>query len=111
MTTHLPPDHAARVERARLSLDGLSVGDAFGSQFFVPGVYQRCFATRLTPPGLWNYTDDAEMALGILEVLERHGCVDQDDLAVTFARRYDREMYRGYGAMAHQILSAIHAGA
>ena len=25
--TRLPPDHAARLERARLSLDGLSVGD------------------------------------------------------------------------------------
>jgi hypothetical protein len=31
-----PADHHARLERARLSLDGLSVGDAFGEGFFVP---------------------------------------------------------------------------
>ena len=30
----LPPDHEARMVRARLSLDGLSLGDAFGERFF-----------------------------------------------------------------------------
>ncbi len=110
MTTLLPSDHAVRLERTRCSLDGLSVGDAFGEQFFTPGVYFRFFSTRTTPPGLWNYTDDTEMALGILEVLQRHGCIDQNDLAVTFARRYALNRYRGYGATAHQILSAIADG-
>ena len=110
MTTILPSDHAARLERSRLSLDGLSVGDAFGGQFFIPGVYFRHFSSRTPPPGLWNYTDDTEMALGILEVLERHGCIEQYDLAMSFARRYSLDIYRGYGATAHQILSAIAEG-
>ena len=30
----LPSDHEARMRRAWLSLDGLSVGDAFGQRFF-----------------------------------------------------------------------------
>ena len=110
MTTPLPADHAVRLERARLSLDGLSVGDAFGGQFFFPGVHARCFPARTTPPGLWNYTDDTEMALAIVEVLTRHGGIDQYDLATSFARRYSLDMYRGYGAMAHLILSAIADG-
>jgi ADP-ribosylglycohydrolase len=110
MTPLLPRDHTSRLERARLALDGLSVGDAFGGQFFVPGVYSRCFSTRTSPPGLWHYTDDTEMALGIMEVLTQHGRIDQYDLAQAFARRYALDMYRGYGATAHEILSAIDQG-
>lgn len=110
-TSHLPPDHADRMARARLALDGLSVGDAFGSQFFLQGNAPLLFGPRRAdPPGPWRYTDDTEMALGILEVLARHGTIDQDDLALTFARRYALEMYRGYGAGAHGILSAIGSG-
>ena len=62
MTT-LPPDHAARLARARLSLDGLSVGDAFCAQFFVGHVYQRHFAARSSPPGPWGWTDDTAKLL------------------------------------------------
>jgi ADP-ribosylglycohydrolase len=96
--------------RARRSLDGLSVGDAFGSQFFLPGVYGKHFAARTTPGGEWGYTDDTEMALGIVEVLERRGHIDPHDLAAVFARRYVANVYRGYGAGAHQILTAIATG-
>src|SRR5262249_32212424 len=38
------------------------------------------------------------------------GTIDQYELATTFARRYTLDMYRGYGAMAHLILSAIAEG-
>ena len=31
-----PADHGSRLERTRLSLDGLSLGDAFGERFFQP---------------------------------------------------------------------------
>lgn len=96
--------------RARRALDGLSVGDALGSQFFLPMNQARLDPFR-DPPGPWGYTDDTEMALGILEVLDRHGRIDQDDLARTFARRFDANMYRGYGAGAIQLLAAIYKGA
>lgn len=106
-----PPDHAARVARARQAVDGLSVGDALGSQFFVPAnQHLLAHPGRPVPPPTWFYTDDTEMALGILEVLDRHGRVEQDDLARVFGRRFDNEMYRGYGAMAVQILAALHRG-
>src|SRR5262245_4844126 len=109
MTTP-PPEHAARLGRAARALDGLSVGDAFCAQFFMGEVYSRHFASRTTPPGEWGYTDDTEMAIGVYEVLARHGRIDQYDLAATFARRYVAEMHRGYGPAAHGILQAIHEG-
>src|SRR5688500_4223779 len=43
----LPPDHAERLDGARLALDGLSVGDAFGQQFFAE--LQVEIATRRLP--------------------------------------------------------------
>jgi len=33
-TTTIPSDHVERLQRARLSLEGLSVGDAVGECFF-----------------------------------------------------------------------------
>src|SRR5260370_12703674 len=106
----LPADHATRMARVRLSLEGLSVGDAFGSQFFIPGAYHKHFTARTTPDGECGYTDDTEMALGIVEVLQRRGCIDAYDLAQVFARRYAANPYRGYGPGAHQILTAIGGG-
>jgi ADP-ribosylglycohydrolase len=107
----LAPDHKERMERVLLALDGLSVGDAFGGQFFLPANQERLFSReRQAPPPGWGYTDDTEMALGIYEVLNDYGEIVQDELARVFARRYEREMYRGYGAGAHRILSAIHRG-
>jgi ADP-ribosylglycohydrolase len=106
-----PPDHDLRLAQALVVLDGLSIGDAFGQQFFTPGVREWCFSNRSIPPGRWKYTDDTEMALGVVEVLERHARLDQDALAAVFARRYIRDPSRGYGAGAHRVLSAIAAGA
>ena len=105
--SQLPADHAERMERVKISLAGLSVGDAFGQQFFY---FPEWIAVRQIPPGPWRYTDDTEMALGIAEVLERNGCIDQDDLARTFAHRYWQEPGRGYGATAQQVLRAIYKG-
>ena len=91
-----------------MALDGLSVGDALGGQFFIPRVFETKFSSKDTPDAPWGYTDDTEMALAIAEVLQRHGRIDQDDLALTFAHRYQRNVYRGYGPTMHEILPAIH---
>jgi ADP-ribosylglycohydrolase len=98
------------MQRVWQALDGLSVGDALGSQFFNPHAFEALLEARDVPGGPWGYTDDTEMALGIAEVLGRHGRIDQEDLARTFARRYGNEMYRGYGAGAHQLLGAVMQG-
>src|SRR6266851_7412707 len=105
------PDHPLRMARVRLALDGLSVGDAFGECFFHPDRAQAILrGHRETPPAPWRYTDDTEMALAIAEVLEAHGGIHQDELAQAFARRYQKNPHRGYGATAFQILAAIHRG-
>lgn len=65
-----PPDHATRIARARLSLDGLSLGDAFGERFFGdPDRVADAIAARSLPRGPWGYTDDTVMALAVFEVL------------------------------------------
>ena len=98
-----------RRRRARLALEGLSVGDAFGERFFwppetvIPLIEARAIAA---PP--WRYTDDTEMALSVVEQLEERGAIDQDDLAARFAHRMD--LSRGYGQGAYEILSGIREG-
>src|SRR6185369_9572981 len=109
MSDRLPSDHEERLRRAQLSLDGLWVGDSLGQKFFYPSA--RMLLDYHEPPNPpWPHTDDTEMALAILEVLEQHGAVNQDELAWAFARRYRRDPARGYGGMAHTILSDISAG-
>jgi ADP-ribosylglycohydrolase len=112
MSTYLPPDHTDRLARARVAVEGLSVGDALGQTCFDSGNYaallENPFATARGP---WEYTDDTEMALGILEVLKAHGRIDQDALAQTFARRFTLLPFRGYGGGAIRLLGAVAAGA
>jgi len=91
-------------QRARLytSLDGLSIGDAFGDRIFFEfrtfhaEVFELPLAQRPLPAGRWNYTDDTQMALSIVDVLTHYGSIDQDALARSFGERFERG--RGYGA-------------
>lgn len=107
----LPSDHADRIRRAKLSLDGLSLGDSFGQRFFVPPELAGMMVERrLLPKPPWRYTDDTVMALSIVETLELHGRIDQDDLARRFSRKYQDDPSRGYGPMAHRILTEIVLG-
>lgn len=107
----LPSNHDARVERMLLSLDGLSIGDAFGERFFVhPDRVHGLIENRVVPAAPWQFTDDTAMALSIVEVLQRVGTIDQDLLAHAFARRYAAEPDRGYGGGAHGILQSIGIG-
>ena len=104
--------HEDRLQRARVSLEGLSVGDGFGDRFFVmndEGV-RLCFATRTPPPAdpFWRYTDDTNMALSIYEILRQYGEIQQDKLAVSFAQHYHSS--RGYGAAMHGLLGKINLG-
>jgi ADP-ribosylglycohydrolase len=97
--------------RALHALDGLSVGDAFGERFFVaPDVVEQLIESRALPRAPWSYTDDAEMATAIVDVLDEHDGIDQDALATTFAERYARDPHRGYGGGAHDILRALGDG-
>ena len=103
-----------RMSRAVRSLDGLSVGDGFGECFFSirqnPLSHEMHLKTRTPPDRRWRWTDDTAMAVSVVEVLGRHGRIDQDDLAATFAKRYAWDDRRGYGGTAHGILRAVGAG-
>ena len=99
------------IRRAKLSLEGLSVGDAFGEQFFGdPEQVMTSIHHRQLPSSPWHVTDDTMMALGIVEVLEQYAGIRQDVLAQTFATLYQTNPTRGYGGMAHKILREIGCG-
>lgn len=100
-----------RLARARLSLEGLSVGDAFGERFFGPvRAIQARLASRDLPPGPWRWTDDTEMSLAVVDVLAARGGVDADALARGFARRYAADPGRGYGRAVRDTLEALGRG-
>ncbi|MEU8965019.1 ADP-ribosylglycohydrolase family protein [Streptomyces sp. NPDC048491] len=96
-----------RFVRALDSLRGLSVGDALGSQFFVPAHYPL-LKRRELPEGPWQWTDDTEMACSVLAVLASHGRIDQDALALSFAHHHDFD--RGYGPAVNRMLRLVREG-
>jgi ADP-ribosylglycohydrolase len=99
------------MQRALLSLNGLSVGDGFGECFFTsPMAIHLRLEQRDLPPAPWLVTDDTMMALSIVRCLRRYGHIEQDALAAAFAREYLRDPRRGYGGTAHGILRAIGEG-
>jgi len=107
---NVPADHEQRMARARLSLEGLSLGDAFGEQFFGHYAREVLQPRRELPPGPWPWTDDTAMAVSIVDVLGSRGEIDQDDLAACFARRFVAEPTRGYGAGAAGLLDLVSSG-
>jgi ADP-ribosylglycohydrolase len=99
----------SRKARALLALAGLSVGDAFGEQFFVESsVLEYRILNRVEPAGPWFWTHDTNMALSITEVLFKYGTIDQNALAASFVARYD--ISRGYGPAMHRVLRRITSG-
>ncbi len=123
---------AARLERAHNSLEGLSVGDAFGEQFFMsfemaarllekedewggpPYAFEDDFILRelidvrrlefMAPR--WKWTDDTALALEVVAEL-RGGCINLDSLAIRFCKRYLHEPARGYGGAMHSLLPRL----
>lgn len=125
-----------RKERALASLQGLSIGDAFGECFFLsiellfklqragligPSrfddegdefIIEQIISMRevpVKPP--WRWTDDTHMALGIVQILNEHGSIDQDALAQRFGKNYRLEPARGYGPAMHRLLPLLAEGA
>lgn len=106
-----PHDHAERMARIGLALDGLSVGDAFGERFFRGRHRDHLLDDEpYLPDEAWLYSDDTEMALAIGSVLDEFGEIERDALAATFARRFAANPSRGYGPGAVRLLSALCQG-
>jgi ADP-ribosylglycohydrolase len=106
----LPCNRAERLDRALVSLEGLSVGDAFGDTYFSnPNVVENLVRARALARPPWMWTDDTAMAVSIVRILERHDRIDEAMLMADFAARY--EPRRGYGPAMHGLLRAVRAGA
>ena len=101
-------DIEASLANATKSLDGLSVGDAFGELFFRRSPYETTMDDL--PKTRWMWTDDTHMALSIVEILKTYGHIAPDALARAFARRYMQDPHRGYAGGAHKLLHHIAKG-
>ena len=117
------------------SLEGLSVGDAFGQQFFMtwelsirlmesgewggpPFDFQDEFIARELigkrdlrwAEPMWKWTDDTAMALEIVANLREFDGINPNDLARGFSRRYTANPNRVYGAAMHDLLPKLASG-
>lgn len=111
------PSHEERLKRALISLDGLSVGDAFGQMLSTSARSVRRRLERGPLPGPhWQHTDDSQMAMAIVEALAAtDGTMppqtSAEYLAHRFAQRYMADPGRGYGKGARMQLEEMAAGA
>ncbi|MBI1772204.1 MAG: ADP-ribosylglycohydrolase family protein [Burkholderiales bacterium] len=102
------PDIKTSLERALISLNGLSIGDAFGQCFFQDENKLLLSNNGQLPEAPWYFTDDTEMTLSIIAVLRSKGEIHQDTLAKSFAKHYSYD--RAYGPSMHRVLARIDAG-
>ncbi|MEU4688518.1 ADP-ribosylglycohydrolase family protein [Actinoplanes sp. NPDC023714] len=101
-----------RLALALESLAGLSVGDALGAQYFVPGNKPSDLAESRVPEPPWEWTDDTEQACCLVATLsegaESDKHLDRDAFAAMLGRVHDP--YRGYGPGAVVMLREIRDG-
>ncbi|MFG1793686.1 ADP-ribosylglycohydrolase family protein [Nocardia sp. NPDC049149] len=86
----------------------MSVGDALGAQFFVPGRSVADLLAGRVPAAPWEWTDDTEMACSVYSEICHRDRIDRDALAAAFADRC--EPYRGYGGGTVVVLHEIRDG-
>ncbi|WP_083438597.1 ADP-ribosylglycohydrolase family protein [Caldimonas brevitalea] len=96
------------LSQALLSLEGLSIGDAFGQCFFQPSFSDQHLVNQSLPEAPWYFTDDTEMSLSVVDVLAKYGEIDQDALAKSLALHYSYD--RAYGPSMHRVLERIRCG-
>jgi ADP-ribosylglycohydrolase len=108
MTFTLFPE--SRLALATDSLAGLSVGDALGAQYFVPGNAAADLARGDLPTPPWPWTDDTEEACCLVAVLTGSDelSFDRDRFADLLSEQFDA--YRGYGPGAVVMLRQIREG-
>ncbi|WP_436527762.1 ADP-ribosylglycohydrolase family protein [Actinoplanes sp. HUAS TT8] len=96
-----------RLALALDSLAGLSVGDALGAQYFVPGNKPADLLDACVPDPPWDWTDDTEQACCLVATLDE-GDFDRDAFAERLGSVF--EPYRGYGPGAVVMLRQIREG-
>jgi ADP-ribosylglycohydrolase len=109
-------DNQISISRAKLSLEGLNVGDCFGETFFIgfagfkdkASSLEELIAKRELAVTDWFWTDDSQMAFSIFNNLKNFGEIEQYALAQSFADRY--EVNRGYGSGMHELMRRFKSG-
>lgn len=118
----LSAEPKARLERARKSLDGLALGDAFGQQVLKAFRQRETLAAPIEDRFLaaaidkrmeikpWPWTDDTALALEVVAALAAKGTIDPDDFAPRLAIRYQVDPKRGFGRAMHELLPRLAQG-
>ncbi|MEU1346016.1 ADP-ribosylglycohydrolase family protein [Streptomyces sp. NPDC005775] len=107
-----PADSAPDLAAARRSLEGLALGDAFGERWFPlfrkpRQAFSEIRARRTPHEPVWHWTDDTALARALARVLDDHGHVEQDRLALFFALAFEADAGRGYGHGMHILLPEL----
>src|ERR1043165_2403913 len=85
------------------------MGARFGERFFIhPDIAQPLIAEWALPAAPWRFTDDTQMALSVVAILETYGGIEQDALAHSFAKEY--EGARGDGPAIQSFLPRLREG-
>lgn len=102
---HSGPNLRSRFEGCML---GLALGDALGAPLEGGPAPKNQWKVKFRGHE-YRWTDDTQMALDIAESLAANGNIDQDDLALRFAKSFSPD--RGYGGGAARLLDMIEKGA
>ncbi|MDP2605068.1 MAG: ADP-ribosylglycohydrolase family protein [Deltaproteobacteria bacterium] len=99
-------------DKFRGALLGVAVGDSLGAPFEgSPGLADPLSLPRADKePGQLRYTDDTHMTLGVADSLVTKQGFDGAHMAETFARNYEEEPWRGYGAGPPQVFHLLRRG-
>lgn len=100
-----------RLELAKESLLGVSIGDAFGDSFFGNSDYiEECIKLKTIPKTNWEFTDDTIMSLAVFEELEEDENINQERFIKKICLNHNKDVNRGYGATARKIIREITDG-
>lgn len=105
-----------KIARAKIALEGLTIGDCFGETFFTGFAgfkdkaksIEELIEMRELAITDWFWTDDSQMAFSVFNNLKNFGEIEQYALAQSFADRYD--VGRGYGSGMHELMRRFRAG-
>ena len=97
--------------RVRLTLEGLSIGDAFGELLTdFAGPRRLTVDAEQMPEAPWATTGTTWSAVAVAEELARAGDADVEGIVTAMAARYRDECARPYGTLSHWVLSAVASG-
>jgi len=104
-------DSASDADRARGALLGAAIGDALGQPLEghrAPG--QRDIEIAMSHERDLRWTDDTALTIAFAESLVEVGGLDEDQLALAFARTWRAEPWRGYGPRAAALFESVADG-